>query len=60
MAGANDSSAEDSGAGRMRSRTPLLRLASNDRYVLDYGAKFRDLMGDSDTTLEAKCQRVYA
>lgn len=62
MAGAGSSSASASTGGKFSrvQKTPLLRLSSNDRYVLDYGAKFRELMGDADTTTEAKCHRIYA
>jgi hypothetical protein len=38
----------------------LMRLTSNDKYVLDYGARFRDLMEDTEMSTEAKCWRLYA
>lgn len=41
-------------------RQALMRLTSNDKYVLDYGARFRELMDDHDVSTEAKCWRLYA
>lgn len=75
MAGSRSSSILGSGSGsfsdsrvqkslRRVQKSPsskvLMRLSSSDRYVLDYGEKFRDLMSDEVISDEAKCQRIYS
>jgi hypothetical protein len=50
------------GGGRRSQRAPLVRQlsSSSSRNLMDYGAKFRDLMGDKAAPAEAKCWRIYS
>lgn len=57
---ATESSASTRGIRATPARPELMRLTSNDKYVLDYGARFRDLMEDNEMSTEAKCFRIYA
>jgi hypothetical protein len=49
-----------SSLARKAHKPSLIKLSSSDKYVLDYGAKFRDLMDDAETSTDVKCLRIYA